>query len=202
LSDLGQVGFRCDAWRAFLESDTAAQFAKLKGHILWFNRYESFDKLLMEFTCSRKALRTAILSLMRPGNVLPVSFVRRDIYDSRGWATFPLTCFVPVEGLQPRTHEPQWQSEVLPLGEVPEISFGIPMPWMVSQDCFSLHQRTKRGQRLTVMTFDHPSLDRRFNGRRWCAEMVFAAGTPSSEKRERLLETVRRECKKHMVTII
>jgi len=201
VEDLTRMAIRCDAWREFFSSETAAAFRRMKGNILWFNRYEYFDKLLCEFGASERQVTATIQGLMRPGHEKPVVFTRNDIYDARAWSHLPLDCFIDVQGMKPRTEDPRWPAEILSLNEMPSLGVSVRKPWVVSAACFSMRSRRKDGRRIAVMTFAHPQLDDRFNNKRWVAEEEFPVGTNSAEMRTRLLGTVRDKCKKCLVTI-
>lgn len=187
LEDLYTMGQRCDAWRAFMQSETIAKLRRLKGRIIWFNKYQYFDKLLCEFDCSEKKLRATIESLMRPDHKMPVEFIRKDIYDARAWAELPLSCFAEVEG------DPN---------EIPVIQFGLKLPWEISVDCFTLTHRIKDNLRHAIMTVAHPQIDPRFKGKRWVADQVFPRDTTRKEMETILLDKVRNECKRNLVTIV
>jgi len=202
MEDLFKVGIRCDAWRSFLSSETAAKLKKIKGHIIWFNRYEYFDKLICEFDCSEKRLRNVIKSLMRVGHEKEIEFIRNDIYDARAWTRLPLSCFAEVDGCLPRSGKDLWQCEVLEHNEMPVILFGIKLPWTVSRNCFALTHRLKHGKRHAEMTFSHPQLDYRFDNKRWVAEKTFPKETNRKEMTEDLFAKAEDECTKHLVTII
>jgi len=201
INDLAKVGARCDAWRSFFESPAHAKLQKVKAHVIYFNKYEYFDKLICEFDCSEKKLRNIIESLMRPGHEAPVNFVRKDIYDARAWSYLPLTCFVEINGCNERSGKRLWQWEVLEHNEVPIIQFGIRLPWIVSRSCFTLTHRLKHGARYAVMTFYHDLIDSRFNGKRWVGEEMFPREATRKEMMEHLFAKVEKECAKHLVTI-
>ncbi len=209
IEDLYKVGARCDAWRAFLNSDTVKKLKRVKGYILWFNKWEHFDKLLCEFECTEKKLRAVIKSIMRPGHEMPIEFIRTDIYDAKGWTRLPLSCFAEIENCNERTGEEHWQYEILEKNEMPIVQFGLPMPWTVSRDCFTLTHCLKDDiaqgvccrRRHAVMTFNHPQLDRRFDGKRWVADMIFPRESKRKEMTEKLFAKVKAECAKHLVTI-
>ncbi len=138
LQDLATAGAICDAWRAFFSSQTVQALSALRGYVCWFNRYEAFDRLIMEFACSQRRLEDTLRFLMLPGKQTPIVFTRVDIYDKRAWCTLPLDHFAPVSGLGPRTLDPFWQQEALSLAHTPLVAFGIPMHWTVPSSCFSV----------------------------------------------------------------
>jgi hypothetical protein len=199
--DLYKVGVRCDAWRSFLQSETIAKLKKIKGSVIWFNKYEYFDKLICEFDCSEKKLRSVIESLMRRGHEKPVEFLRRDIYDARAWAYLSLSCFAGIDGCNERSGKNHWQHEILKYNEIPVVQFGIKLPWVVSRSCFTLTHRLKNGERFAIMTFDHPQLDLRFDSKRWVGKETFPRETTRKEMTEHLFATVESECAKHLVAI-
>ena len=191
---------RCDAWRTFLSSETAAKLRKLRGHVLWFNKYEAFDKLLMEFSCAEKRLLETLRELVVGNHTLP-PFRRIDIYDSRSWLFLPLDWFVPISGMNSRTFDERWQNDVLRINEVPILQVGLRRPWTVTRDCFRVIRCTKRRRRLAVMVFDHPDLDSRFAGKRWCAE-IECEGKDRHVIENDLFALTAAECQKHLVTIV
>ena len=202
--DLNKVGARCDAWRSFLQSETVAKLKKMKGNCIWFNKYEYFDKLICEFDCSEKRLRSVIKSLMRKGHGIPIEFIRDDIYDARAWVKLPLCYFIEIDVLEykERSGKDIWQSDILKHNEMPIIYFGIKLPWVVDSSCFTLTHRLKNGERYAEMIFRHPQLDRRFDGKRWAADDTFPRETTRKEMTEYLFAKVKNECAKHLVNII
>lgn len=204
-NDLYLTGLRCDAWRTFLTSDTVRAFKRLKGQCIWFNRYEYFDKLIAEFDCTERSLRRVITARLLPEfQDRPIEFVRNDIYDARAWAHIPLNWF--VDGLAPLSERdpnpgPRWQYEVLAANEVPDVQLGIKKPWAVSRDSFSLRHRLKNGSRFALMTFAHPQLDRRFQGKRWVADGTFSREATRAVMFAHLFAEVAEKCGRHLVTI-
>lgn len=199
--DLNKVSARCDAWRSFLQSETIAKLKKMKGNCIWFNKYEYFDKLICEFDCSEKRLRSVVKSLMRSGHEVPVDFTRRDIYDARAWAYISLSCFAKIDG-NGRSGASYYSSDVLKHNEIPVVQFGIKQPWTVSRSCFTLAHRLKNDKRYAIMTFNHPQLDLRFDGKRWVADGMFPRKATRKEMTEYLFAKVKNECAKHLVNII
>jgi len=199
--DFKKTCARCDAWREFLKSETIEKFKKIKGNAIWFNRYEYFDKLICEFDCSETKLRATIESLMRHDHRVSVVFVRNDIYDARAWAYLPLSCFSELSGCKNRGEKRIWQSDILTRNEIPVVQFGIKLPWTVKRACFTLAHRLKADGRIAIMTFKHPQLDRRFNGKRWAAERMFPRDTTRAEMTKALFVEIENECAKHLVTI-
>jgi hypothetical protein len=185
VDELHKLSSRIDAWKLFLNSSTIRKLHKLKGHAIWFNRYEFFERMICEFDCSEKALREAICSMLRPKKRLDVRFHRNDIYDARAWCRLPLSCFIEVKG-----------------SEVPVIDFGVKLPWVVTRDCFTLTHRLKRWFRFAEMTFNHPQLNPRFEGRRWVADSRFPKEATRQEMTEALMADVKAKCAGHMVTIV
>lgn len=203
LDDLRTMGLRCDAWRDFLSSRTIRLLSRLKGYFCYFNRYEHFDRLIVEFDCPEDKLRAALVGLMKRDASQTVDFVRNDIYDSRAWAYIPLDRFVTVKGAKRRTtREFIWSGNDLKRNEVPLVQFGIKLPWTVSRECFTLNHRLKHGQRFAVMTFKHPQLDRRFKDCRWVADGTFPAETSRIEMERVLFAKVKAECARNLVTIV
>ena len=201
IEDLYKVGRRCDAWREFFRSETIEKLKKIKGYILWFNRYSYFERLICEFDCSEKKLRMTIESLMRTGHETPVTFVRKDIYDARAWADLPLNCFAEIDGCNERSGEVLWQHHEILKNEMPIIQFGIRKRWVVSRDLFVLTHRLKYGERFATMTFSHPQLDPRFENKRWVAEKTFHKEASRKEMTEALFAEVEQECTKYLVKI-
>lgn len=204
-NDLYLTGLRCDAWREFFSSETLRTLKRIKGHCIWFNRYEYFDKLIAEFDCAERTLRNVIKGLLLPGfQDRPIDFLRSDIYDARAWARVPLNWL--LEGLQSfgerDPNQPrQWQHEVLETNQVPEIQFGVKKPWIVTRDCFSLRHRLKDDGRFAEMTFAHPDLDPRFENKRWVADGKFAREATRAEMEAALFAQVEERCARHLVTI-
>jgi hypothetical protein len=204
-TDLFQVGARCDAWRAFLSSDTMKRLNRVKGRIIWFNQYEYFDTLLAEFDCSEATLRKVIREILLPefrDNAF--AFRRKDIFDARAWATVPLNWFTQgLDGFQQRKDDRRrFQNEVLEACEVPKVQFAIKLPWDVTSDYFTLKHRLKNGQRVAELLFDHPELDPRFQGRRWVADGVFPTATSRAEMLKALFRQAEEKCANHQVRII
>lgn len=186
VNDLNIMGARCDAWRAFLTSDTMKRLRRVKGHFIWFNRYEMFCKLIAEFACTERQLRKAISELVRPEfSGEPYAFQRSDIYDARSWAKLPLSWFAEIDER-----------------EVPVIEFGLRLPWTVNRKDFTLRWRHKRGRKLAVMTFANPAIDDRFEDRRWVAEDLFPPNATRQEMWDALFAEVTKKCRTHLVTIV
>ena len=198
------MGTRCDAWRAFLSSSTFEVLAKLRGHVIWFNKYEAFDRLIMEVSCSFKRLREALRGLIRARfldttNLTPV---RKDIYDARGWISLPLDRFVSIHGMHPRTGNPTWEHDVLARNEMPIVDIGLQTRWKVSRDCFHVIRRSKGRKPMAVMVFSHPQLDERFEEERWCAEQEWIPGANRQDMETALLPKVVERCKRYLVEIV
>lgn len=201
-SDLYTLGLRVDAWRQFLNSETIKKLNQLRCHILWFNQYEYFDALICEFDCPEDKLKSQLLKLILPGQEVNISFQRNDIYDPRAWCKLPLNCFVPMEKVNPRYNQPVWNWEILDKNPVPEVSFGIKKPWVITKDCFTISHRIKRGHRFAEMTFSHPQLDDHFKNRRWVAEGAFPIECKRETMEAVLMAQVEDKCSKCMVTIV
>ena len=201
LEDLYKVSNRCDAWKAFFNSSAVKKIKKAKGYILWFNKWEHFDKLICEIDLSEKKAQKLIKSLMLPGHEKPIIFKRQDIYDARGWVHLPLSCFVKIKGFNERSGKDHYQNKILEYNEMPIVQFGIKLPWSVSRKCFTLTHRLKYNERHAVMRFNHPDLDHRFEGKRWVAEAIFKPETTRKEMTEKLFTDVEDECAKYLVTI-
>jgi hypothetical protein len=185
ITQLYRQGARCDAWRAFLQSKTVAAFKRVKGHVIWFNRYENFEKLIVEFDCSEAALRRVIAKLVRPAfRGLPFEFKRDDIYDARAWARLPLNWFADIDER-----------------EIPVVQFGIRLPVSVPRSAFTLSHRLKWPGRFAEMVFEAPWLDARFKGRRWAADGTFAKDATRAEMMASLFAQVESRCKAARVTI-
>jgi hypothetical protein len=200
-ADLFKVGARCDAWRAFLNSKTVAALKKIKGHVIWFNQHEYFDKLICEFDCSERRLTAVIEGLMRPGHQMPVKFSRVDIYDARAWCYLPLSCFAHTRGFKERSGVKHWGSEVLELNEMPMVEFGIKLPWVVSRDCFTMTHKVKGDVRFAEMGFAHPQLDAHFKNCRWVADGTFTRDATRKEMEDALFAKVQAKCRNYQVTI-
>lgn len=201
LDDLFKVGARCDAWRSFLKSKTVAALRQIKGHVIWFNRYEHFETLICEFDCTESKLTAVIKGLMLPKSREIVEFVRRDIYDARAWAYLPLGCFTKTTGFNKRTDTERMQYDVLALNEMPIVQFGIRKPWVVTRDCFTLRHRIKDGGRFAEMTFAHPQLDTRFRNLRWVADGMFPREAKRADIEAVLFAKVREEAANYLVSI-
>lgn len=185
LSDLDVIGARCDAWRAFFQSDTLKRLRRLKGHCLWFNQYQMFEKLIIEFACGERALRRAIDGLVRPESFPVVyDFQRTDIYDARAWAWLPLSWFVECES-----------------PESPVVQVGLRLPWTITKDCFSMRSKLRAGGRDATMTFSHPNIDSRFKGKRWVAYGRFPVEATRQQMWDSLWAEVVAKCAKHLVLI-
>lgn len=205
MQDLYSLGARCDAWRQFMQSDVLKRLRKLKGYFIWFNRYEYFDKLIAEFDCSETALRRVIKSLMREEyREQAFEFSRADIFDKRAWAHLPLSWFVAgLDDFNTRDEGKQrWQHEILAANEVPELQIGVNLPMTVTANCFTLTHRLKNGKRFAQMTFNHPSLDSRFRGKRWVADRVFPREATRAEMYTELMKEATEKCRAYDVTIL
>lgn len=180
-----RTGARCDAWRSFLHSENLAKLKRLKGHVLWFNQYEHFEKLIMEFDCTEAQLRRAIAKIVRP-QFRDTAFVfkRADIYDARAWAYLPLNWFAEIDER-----------------EIPVVQFGLKLPVSVSRRDFTLTHRLKDGGRFAEMTFSATWLDHRFRGQRWCADGRFSKEATRAEMTASLFSRVEKQCRFHLVTI-
>lgn len=198
--DLYKVGARVDAWRSFLGPTTVKKLKRIKGNVVWFNKWEHFDKLICEFDCTEKQLRRVIESLLRPGHEVP-DFLRNDIYDARAWASVPLNYFVEEASFNPRAIKKPFHWEILEAHEVPLVQFGIELPWVVSRNCFSLAHRLKGDGRFAEMSFAHPQLDARFENRRFVADGIFRREATRKEMEEALFAKVEIECHRCLVTI-
>jgi len=186
VNDLNVMGARCDAWRAFLTSDTMQRLRRVKGHFIWFNRYQMFDHLIAEFDCTERRLRKVISELVRPEFAgESYTFQRKDIYDSRAWAALPLAWFAKIDER-----------------EVPFIEFGLRLPWTVSRKDFTLRWRWKHGRKLAVMTFDNSCLDPRFEKKRWVAEDRFPQEATRQQMWDALFAEVTEKCRTFLVTIV
>ncbi|MFH1635029.1 MAG: hypothetical protein ABIG63_13625 [Chloroflexota bacterium] len=202
INDLARMGIRCDLWREFFSSPALDRLNRLRGHIIWFNRHQAFDVLICEFDCSESRLTKAIKEMMRPAR--EVVFKRNDIYDPRAWAYLPLDCFLDVHGLKPRGKvRDQWlsESEILRLGEIPLIHFGVKKAWVVNARCFTSRHRMKDGRRFGQMTFSHADLDGRFENKRWVADGWFAKEASGKQVHDVLLSQVKEKCVRCLVTI-
>ena len=200
--DLHKTGARCNAWRAFLQSETMAALKKIKGNVIYFNKFSYFNKLIIECTCSEKKLRSAIEPLMRTDHKEPIVCLRNDIYDSRAWANVPLDCFAETIGCNAYSGKHAWQHEILEKNEMPVVQFGIKKPWTVKRECFTLTHKLRDHDRKATMIFNHPQLDFRFSGGRWVADQVFPREATRAEMTDELFAKVKTECAKHLVTII
>ena len=203
-SDLYRVSARCDAWKLFLQSKTIAKLKKISGSCIYFNKYEYFDKLICEFDCSEKKLKSVIKSLMRKDHEMPVEFLREDIYDARAWATLPLDCFAEINGCNERSGKDRWSHEILKYDEMPVVQFGIKLPWIVSRSCFTLtHRLIKDGaRRHAKLIFRHPQLRHNFDSTgRWAGERIYPRETTRKMMESDLFAKVKGELAKHLVTI-
>lgn len=202
LSDLYKVGRRVDAWRDFFHSRTVDMLMRLDGAILWFNRWEYFDRLICEFDCSKEIAVETITGLMIAGHELPMDFIRNDIYDSRAWCNLPLDCFVDAHGFSERTCDDIPQYEVLKYNQMPILQLGIKkVEWTVTLDCFTFSHKLKDGERFAQITFDHPQLRAHFKGRRWCADGKFDRSATRKQMEDALFAKVITECQKYQVEI-
>jgi len=217
LEDLYKCGARCDAWRAFFQSRTLATLRKLKGHLIWFNRHEYFDRLICEFDCPEKKLRQTLEALVvsaltpkyiqrlrHPKGRPAITFLRDDLYDARAWCRIPLDHFIPIPsgGFTARTHDDSHSGYVLKHNEMPVLQFGLQLPWIVSRDCFTLTHRLKDGGRFAEMFFKHPQLNPRFQGRRWVADQNFPRNTTGQHMEETLIALVQANAPKYLFAIV
>lgn len=203
IDDLRKVGARCDAWRAFFQSESIKKLRRLKGSVLWFNMYEYFDTLICEFECSEKQLRTALRGMMRPGKERPIEFKHEDIYNATAWAYLPLDCFVEASGFNARSSNdrPFSDSAVLEKHEIPNLRIGIKLPRSVPRSQFKLTHRLNGDRRFAEIHYYGPELERRFKDKRWCAEGTFPREATRQEMEAALFAKVEERCAEHMVTI-
>ena len=205
LEDLARMGARCDVWRKFLTSETLKSFGRLKGRIIYFNRYQYFDHLLIEFDCTEKQLRTAINKRLLPEFTDSLyEFKRIDIYEARAWSHIPLNWFVDgLEGFNKRAmpEKREWDFDILSKNEIPCVQFGIRKPLTISRNCFTMTYRIKDDHKKAVMICNYPDSEYRFRGKRWVADGIFPRESTRTQMEERLFAQVVDKCKKHLVTI-
>jgi hypothetical protein len=183
LNDLAMIAARCDAWRQFFEK-SSAKLSSLDGYFQWFNKHDLFSVSYLEVDCPELELQSTLKSILIDPTAA-IEFRRWELSDSRAWAAFPLSAFVPIEGQ-----------------EVPLLHIGRKQtPWAVSAECFKVSHRLKNGGRFAVMTFHHPDLHMRFKGAQWAEDGMFPRETTRSELRSALLSQVRDRLRGSLVTI-
>jgi len=198
--DLYKVGSRVDAWRGFFGSPASRKIKKLPGNIIWFSKWEHFEKLIVEIDLPEDKAVKIIRKLMLHSE--PIEFLRSDIYDSRAWCELPLSCFVKTKGFNKRTDNHIMQYDVLKYNQMPIVQFGIKKAWAVSRGCFTFSHKIKNDERYAQLSFDHPQQDERFEGRRWVADGTFPRTATRREMEAALFAKAEAECREHMVTII
>lgn len=199
LDELYKVGSRVDAWRGFFKSDPCKMLKKLSGDIIYFNKFEYFERLICELSCTEAKAIAEIKKVML--SEPEINFIRDDIYDSRAWCRLPLSCFVSTKGFNERTERDMMQWDVLKYNQMPEVQLGINKEWVVSRGWFTFSHKIKNDERYAEISFYHPQLDSRFKGHRWCAGGKFPRSSTRQEMEAALWEKVNVECKKHLVTI-
>lgn len=199
LDDLYKVGSRVDAWRDFFKSASCGMLKKLSGDIIYFNKFEYFERLICELKCTEGKAIASIekVTLSEP----EINFLRDDIYDSRAWCRLPLSCFALTKGFNERTERDLMQWDVLKYNQMPEVQLGINKAWTVSRGWFKFSHKIKNDERYAEISFNHPQLDKRFKGRRWCADGKFPRSATRQEMEAVLWGKVNTECQKHLVTV-
>lgn len=185
IENLRVTSFKCSAWLDFFKTDVLSIFQRAGGSVI----SHDLEELYYEFPYEPGAIADLITSFMRPGTDFPIRFKRTDIFDSRGWCTIPLACFVPLSG------------------DVPQLKIGLrDMPWEITSDCFRLYHRIKRNDRLAEMYFVHPDQERGYSQSmkrgRWVAEEKFELGAKRPDMHAHLLASVRARAAEHFVRII
>lgn len=183
-----RMGARCDAWRAFMTSSTLEKLRTIKGYFGWFNEHKAFEELLVQFDCSEAEIRSTLASLMRPRfRKEKYAFKRRDIYDARAWAGFPLSWFVDCK---------------TDAREVPELQVSINLPLHLNRSDFVIKHRVKDGQRHAEMFCYFDGLATQyFRDGRWVAERKFDLTTTRDQMITALFDDVQAKAKQYQFTI-
>lgn len=210
ISDLYKVGSRVDAWRAFLLSEKIEVLRGLGMSVCSFNQYAMFDNLIIMLGCPEESAISGMRSIMRPGHEREIAFHRCSIYDLRAWAYLPLSCFAEAHGFNEWAKDKDiWQRDILKFNPMPYLQVGIKKEWVVSPDCFTFSHKIKVDRkswpydkkRFAQVAFNHPRLDRRFNGNQHVADGVFTIDKSIATIREELMAQAIEVCAKHAVTV-
>jgi hypothetical protein len=210
ISDLYKVGSRVDAWRDFLLSEKIEVLRGLGMSVCSFNQYSMFDSLIIMLDCSEGSAISGILSIMRSGNEREIEFHRSSIHDVRAWAHFPLSCFADAQGFNEWVRDKElYQSDILKFNPMPNFQVGIKKEWVVSADCFTFSHKIKvdkkswpyEKKRFAQVSFNHPHLDRRFEGNQHVSSGSFPVDRDIALVREDLMEQAMVVCSQHALTV-
>jgi len=210
ISDLYRVGSRVDAWREFLLTDKIEVLRGLGMSICSFNQYSMFDSLIIMLDCSENVAISGIRSIMMAGHEQEIEFHRDSIYDLRAWAYFPLSCFADAQGFNERNPDDKlWEKDILKVNPMPQFQIGIKKEWVVSANCFTFSHKIKvdkkswpvEKKRYAQVSFNHPHVDRRFEGNQHVVDGLFSVDREIAVIREGLMAQAMVVCTKHAVMV-
>lgn len=210
ISDLYKVGSRVDAWREFLLSEKIEVLRSLKMSVCSFNQHSMFDSLIIMLDCTEESAVTGIRSIMRQDHEQEIEFRRKSIHDMRAWAYLPLGCFADAQGFGEWAKDKDiWQHDILKFNPMPYFQVGINKEWVVSADCFSFAHKIKvdkkhwpvEKKRYAQISFNHPHLDRRFEGNQHVSSGIFPVDRGITAIREELMAQAMALCAKQAVTV-
>jgi hypothetical protein len=211
LADLYKVGSRVDAWREFLLSKKVDILRGLGMSVCSFNQHSMFENLIIMLDCTEDEAIAGVKSIMRAEFDRDVEFRRLSIHDIRAWAQLPLSCFADAQGFNDWTEwsDGGYQSDVLKFNLMPCFQIGIKKEWIVSADCFSFSHKIKvdkkhwpvEKKRFAQISFNHPHLDRRFEGNQHVSSGYFPVDKNIALIREELMEQAMVVCAKQGVVV-
>lgn len=210
ISDLYKVGSRVDAWRDFLLSKKIDVLRSLKMSVCSFNQHSMFDQLIIMLDCPEQEAVIGIRSIMLAGCETPVEFYRTSVHDVRAWASLPLSCFADAQGFNEWDRDKKlWQSDILKFNPMPQFQIGVKKQWIVPADSFIFSHKIKvdkkswphEKKRFAQVSFNHPHLDRRFEGNQHISDGMFPVDRDIAAIREELMAQAMVVCAKHSVTV-
>jgi len=211
ISDLYKVGSRVDAWREFLLSEKIEVLRSMGMSVCSFNQHSLFENLIIMLNCTEEVAVAGVESIMRPGFECHVEFHRQSIHDVRAWAKLPLDLFADAQGFSEwkEWNEGGFQSDVLKFNLMPCFQIGIKKEWVVSANCFTFSHKIKvdkkswpnEKKRFAQVAFNHPHLDRRFEGNQHVSSGVFPVDRKIAVIREELMAQAMIVCAEQAVTV-
>ena len=210
LSDLYKVGSRVDAWREFLLSEKIDVLRRLGMSVCSFDKYSYFESLVIRLECNDEAEAiNGLKSIMLAGRYHDVNFYRNSIHDKRAWAKLPLSCFAIAEGFNDWSefHNTPFQDDILKFNQMPCFQIGIEKEWVVSPSDFTFSHKLKDSRssfgksRYAQISFNHPHLDRRFQGNQHVASGEFPRARKIDEVKNELMAEAMVVCAKHSVIV-
>lgn len=183
LESLARVMATCNAWHLFFER-FYRRLVRMKGYFQWFNENQYFRESYIDTELPAADLQKALRRMCRPG--VKVEMPLRDcLFDSRAWVVLPLSAFVDI-----------------PEDGAPIVHFSArKTPWVVSQERFTLAHKIKDGKRFALLTFDHPQLHSRFEGKAYVTEDTFPRETTREDMMAKMMSAAVEKLTPYCVTI-